>query len=80
MTPHEIRLTIQQISNIPITARCSARGVFDGVVVRYDGVAADETGVEHPLPGRGRCMFTMVMRVNGHGFLANPASRLLATY
>ena len=49
----------------------SASGVLDKLVIRYDGVAANKAGAEHPLPLCGHCMFIMVIRVNGHGLLAN---------
>ena len=49
------------------------------MAAHYGEVAANEAGAEHPLPGCGRCMFTMVMRDNGHGLLANFPFRLLST-
>jgi hypothetical protein len=57
---------------------CSARGVFNWVAAHYDEVAANEARAEHPLPGCGRCIFTMLMRGNGHGFMANFPFRLLS--
>ena len=44
----------------------STSKVLNGLATRYDGAAANEAGVEHPLPLCGHCMFTMVMRDNGH--------------
>ena len=51
-------------------AKCSASEVFDGLVTRYGGAAANEVGSDHLLPLCGHCMFTMMMRVHAHGFLA----------
>ena len=50
---------------------CSASGVFNGLATHYGGAAANEAGAEHPLSLCGHCICTMVMLVNGHGFLTN---------
>ena len=58
---------------------CSASGEFGKVVARYGGTAVNKDGAKHPRPGYGRCMFNMVMWVNGHRVLENLGFRLLHT-
>ena len=53
--------------------------MIDDLATRYDGVAANEAGAKHPLLLCGHCMFTMVMRENGRGFLANLGLRVVPT-
>ena len=57
-------------------AEGSASGVLNGLVTGYGGAAANEAGTEYPLLLCGHYMFTMVMRDNGHGFLANLGLRV----
>ena len=58
-------------------AAAGRSGVLNGVVTRYDRAAMNEAGAEYPLPICGHCMFTMMMCVNGHGFLANLELRVV---
>ena len=53
--------------------------MFDGLVTRYGGAAANMAGAEYPLPLYGHCMFTMVMLDNGHEVLANLGLRVVPT-